>query len=90
MYHILSGQSPTLKCQSARGHSNKTKQDFGLTGFPKASEGLSRVSAGSTDGEASATLLHFGLPYRWAWLQAVRSHVRIKLGHQAVTQFNDI
>ena len=27
-----------------RGHSNKTKEDFGLTGFPKAS---SRVSAGT-------------------------------------------
>ena len=36
------------KCQSARGHSNKTKQDFGLTGFPKASKGLSRVSEPTT------------------------------------------
>ena len=33
--------SVSPKCQSARGHSNKTKQDFGLTGFPipKASLG---------------------------------------------------
>ena len=32
-----------------------TKQDFRLTSFPKAS---SRVSAGTNDGEAAATLLH--------------------------------
>ena len=37
-------------------HSNKTKQDFGLTGFPKGSQGLSRVSVGTNDGEAPATL----------------------------------
>ena len=48
-----------------------------------ASKGLSRVSAGTNDGEAPATLLHFGLPYS-------SSHMRIKLGHQAVTQFNNI
>ena len=60
MTHIL----VSLKYQSARG--NKTKQNFGLTGFPNAS---SRVSTGTSDEEAPVTLLHFGLPYRWAGLQ---------------------
>ena len=57
--------SVSPKCQSTRGHSNKTKQNFGLTGFPNAS---SRASTGTNDEEAPATLPHFGLPYRWAGL----------------------
>ena len=47
-------------------HSNKTKQNFGLTGFPNAS---SRASTGTNDEEAPVTLLHFGFPYRWVGLQ---------------------
>ena len=52
----------SAKCQSARGHSNKTKQNFSLTGFLNAS---SRASTGTNDDEAPVTLFHFGLPYRW-------------------------
>ena len=39
----LEGQPSTYDIQnvkSARGHSNETKQDFGLTGFPMASKDL--------------------------------------------------
>ena len=58
----LEGRISVLpKYQSARGHSNETKQDIGSTDFLKAS---SRGSAGLTkDEEAPATLFHFGLPY---------------------------
>ena len=45
-------------CQSARGHSNKTKQNFSMTGFPNAS---SRASTGTNDEEARYTL-----PFRLA------------------------
>ena len=31
-----SSRSVSPKCQSAGGHSNKSEQDLGLTGFPKA------------------------------------------------------
>ena len=58
--------SVSLKCRSAPGRSNKTKQDFRLTGFPKASF---RVSVGTNDGKAPATRLHFGLPYQWAGMR---------------------
>ena len=36
-------------------HSNKTKQDIGLTGFPKASSRVSVSPAGTNNGEAPAT-----------------------------------
>ena len=48
---------------------SKTKQDFGLTGFPEASSRVSAGTAGTNDGEAPAIHLHFGLPYRWAGMQ---------------------
>ena len=70
--------SPTY--QSARGHSNETKQNFKST----------RVSVGTNDGEAPATYLHFGLPYRWVGLQGVRSHMKITWNQTAVAQFNNI
>ena len=44
----------------------KNRQDFGLTGFPKASSGVSVGTVGTNDGEAPGTRLHFGLPYQWA------------------------
>ena len=39
--------SVSPKCQSAQGHSNKTKQDFRLTGFPKVSSRVSDGTAGN-------------------------------------------
>ena len=71
--NFLQLKSVSPKYRSARGHSNKTKQDFGLTGFSKGIQNASLVSV-----EAPATLLHFGLPYRWAGLQEVhvRNHVK--------------
>ena len=58
MHDVFCTVSP--KCQSARRHtcSNKTKQNFGLTGSPNAS---SKVSAGTNNGEAPATLPPFRL-----------------------------
>ena len=41
-----SREQHSLVSPSARGHRNKTKQDFRLTGFAKVS---SRVSAGTND-----------------------------------------
>ena len=58
----------TKMSERPRWHSNKTKQNFGLTSFPNAS---SRASTGTNDEEAPVTLLHFGLPYRWMGLQWV-------------------
>ena len=53
--------SVSPKCQSARGHSNKTKQNFSLNGFLNAS---SRASTGTNDEEASVT---YTLPLRLAF-----------------------
>ena len=71
------------KCQSARGHSNKTKQDLGSTSFPKASSRVSECvwgGGGANNGEAPVTLLHFSLPYQWVGLQGLLSHLKITVG----------
>ena len=43
-------------------HSNKIKQEFGLTEFPKASF---RVNAGTKRRGSPCYTPPFGLPYRW-------------------------
>ena len=85
---ILVGKTGTIslhtctvspKCLSARGHTNGTKQCFGLTSFPRTSSRVLGVSAGTNDGEAPATLLQFGLPHQCAGvamsMQSRENHV---------------
>ena len=55
--NFLQLKSVSPKYRSARGHSNKTKQDFGLTDFSKGIQNASLVSVGTNHGEAPATLL---------------------------------
>ena len=64
--------SVSPKCQSARGmqgHSNKIKQEFGLTDFSKA---FFRVNAGTKRRSLVPRPCYtppFGLPYQWAGMQ---------------------
>ena len=58
LVHKMS-KRPAPECIATRKF--EPSRIYGLTGFLKAS---SRVNAGTNEGEAPATLLHFGLPYR--------------------------
>ena len=84
------------KCQSARGHSNKTKQGFRSTGFQRCPKASSTVSVGTNNGEAPAirpwiipyVLSMYMPPFRLTlsiggYVFTRKNHVRIKLDHKA-------
>ena len=52
-----------------KGHSNKIKQEFGLTDIPKVRETIFRVNAGTKRRGSPCYTPPFGLPYRWVGMQ---------------------
>ena len=71
------------------GIATRLSRILGGLAFQRRPKASSRVSAGTNDGEAPSC---YTPPFRLALSigGVANSHMRIKLGHWAVTRFNDI